>query len=81
MVLISISASNINLHDDVYVDWQWVVSRDFFDKVKFMFSFEEIILNYVTFVDIFLIFLGLRWGVVPVRCTVVNHGKKALNLY
>jgi len=62
MVLISISASNINLHDDVYVDWQWVVSRDFLDKVKFMFSFEEIILNYVTFVDIFLIFFRFEVG-------------------
>jgi len=49
MVLISISASNINLHNDFYVDWQWVVSRDFLDKAKFAFSFEEIILNFVTF--------------------------------
>jgi len=56
MGLFSISASNINLHDDFYVDWQWVVSRDFLDKVKLVFSFEEIILNFVTFVDIFVIF-------------------------
>jgi len=50
------------------------------DKAKFIFSFEEIILNFVTFGDVFLNFLGLGWGV-PVKCTVVNHGKKALNLY
>jgi len=56
MVLISISASNVNLHYDFYVDWQWVVSRDFLDKVKFVFLFEEIILNVVTFVVIFFIF-------------------------
>ena len=57
MVLISISASNINLHDDFYVDWQCMVSREFLDKAKFMFLFEEIILNFVTFGDVFLIFI------------------------
>lgn len=58
MVFIPISASYINLHDDFYVDWQWVVSRDFFNEAKFMFSFEEIILNFIAFGDVFLIFLG-----------------------
>lgn len=57
MVLISISASNSNLCDDFYVDWQWVISRDFFGQSKIHVPFEKIILNFVTFGDVFLIFL------------------------
>jgi hypothetical protein len=78
-----IISSSINVHDDFNVDWQWVLIRNFSVKAKFTFSFEKIIMNFVNFHDIFLIFLrvgggGLRCVMVPVRCTVVNHGKKAL---
>lgn len=59
-----------------------MISRDFFGQNKIHIPCEEIILNFVTSGDVFLIFfLRIEVGVFPVRCTVVNHGKKAFNLY